>query len=36
MGNIFVKHNVVLVLKYGESNAMGSALNTWQIPQTVH
>ncbi len=28
-------HNVVLVLKYGESNAMGSALNTWQMPQTA-
>ena len=27
--------NMVLVLKYGESNAMGSALNTWQMPQTV-
>ncbi len=25
----------VLVLKYGESNAMGSALNTWQMPLTV-
>ena len=26
---------MVLVLKYGESNAIGSALNTWQMPQTV-
>ena len=25
----------VLVLKYGESNAMRSALNTWHMPQTV-
>ncbi len=25
---------MVLVLKYRESNAMGSALNTWQMPQT--
>ena len=27
--------NVVLVLKYGRSNAMESALNTWQMPQTA-
>ena len=27
--------NVVLVLKYGESNAMESALNTCQMPQTA-
>ncbi len=27
--------NVVLVLKYGESNTMESALNTWQMPQTA-
>ena len=25
-----------LLLKYGESNAKGSALNTWQMPQTAH
>ena len=23
------------LFKYGESNAMGSALNTWQMPQTA-
>ncbi len=27
--------NVVLVLNYGVSNAMESALNIWQMPQTA-
>ncbi len=27
--------HLTLLLKFGESNAMGSALNTWQMPQTV-
>ncbi len=30
-----ISPNVVLVLNYGESNAMGSAINTWQMPQTA-
>ncbi len=29
------KMSYLNMLKYGESNAMGSALNTWQMPQTV-
>ncbi len=32
---IFVKrckYLLIQIMKYGESNAMGSALNTWQMP----